>query len=97
MSSVPRIGRALDLVGLIVFLMGLGMFVRSWVGFRTEVPAFEPGAGAPPMAAVELADGFWRLQRIGVGVMVAGVGIFVLAWWIARRTTSPGEGGGGER
>ncbi|MDX1494424.1 MAG: hypothetical protein R3253_10220 [Longimicrobiales bacterium] len=91
MTPVPRIGRALDLVGLIVFLLGLGMFVRSWIGFRREVPAFEPSATDPPMAAVELADGFWRLQRIGAGVMVVGVAIFVLAWWIAGRASTSTE------
>lgn len=83
-SSVPRIGRVLDGVGLVLFLAGGGVFVRAWLGFR-QLPAFERRADDPPMAAVQLADGFLRLQRIGVGLMLLGVGVFVFAWWVARR------------
>jgi hypothetical protein len=42
------------------------------------------------MSAVAVADGFWRLQKIGTWLMVAGVAVFVLAWWVARRArTAP--------
>lgn len=84
MSSVTRTGRIHDLVGLLVFLAGSGFVTRAWFGFR-EVPAFEATSADPAWAATRLADGFLRLQRVGVGLMLVGVGIFVYAWWAERR------------
>lgn len=83
MKTVPRIGRILDLAGLLLFGAGGGLFVWAWTGFRA-VPDFEPSIDGPAFAAVSLADGYWRLQKIGVGLMLAGVAVFVLAWWAAR-------------
>lgn len=87
---VPRIGRVLDVAGLLVFLAGAGLFVRAWLGFQ-EVRAFVPGPDDPLWAATELANGYWRMQRVGVGVMVLGVALFVAAWWVAR-ASAPGRG-----
>jgi len=87
MSDVPRIGRVLDVIGLLIFLAGGGLFARSWAGFRS-VPDFQRAPGDVPMAAVAHADGFLRLQHIGVGLMLIGVGVFGLAWWMARRAGS---------
>ncbi|MDX1647712.1 MAG: hypothetical protein R3304_11260 [Longimicrobiales bacterium] len=84
MSSVRRIGRVLDVVGLLVFLAGGGLVVRAWMGFQS-VPAFEPTGADGPWAAMQLADGFHRTQRLGVALMVVGVAVFVLAWWMGRR------------
>lgn len=91
-TSVPRVGRALDLVGLLFLVVGGGMVGRAWLGFR-DVQAFQSAPGDPPMAAVQLADGFWMLQRIGVGLMLVGVAVFVLAWWVARRKSIDAPGG----
>ena len=84
MSAVPRIGRLLDGIGALVFLTGVALVGRAWLGFR-EVQSFQPGPGGPPMGAVIFADRFWLMQKVGVTVMIIGVGVFVGAWWIARR------------
>lgn len=83
-SGVPRIGRVLDAVGLVFFLGGCALFVRSWVGFRS-VPSFARAPDDVLTAAVDYADGFWRLQRVGVALMLVGIAVFVLAWFVARR------------
>ena len=80
---VPRIGRVLDAVGLVLFLVGAALFGRAWLGFQ-EVRAFVPGPEDPLWAAIELADRYWLMQRVGVAVMVVGVAVFVAAWWVAR-------------
>lgn len=87
MKSVPRIGRVLDLVGIVFFLLGGGFVARAWIGFR-EVEGYVPPADAAAMTAVEFADQFWRIQKVGVGLMLIGVAVFVAAWWIARRAQS---------
>ncbi|MEQ1856195.1 MAG: hypothetical protein ABL963_06990 [Longimicrobiales bacterium] len=84
MKTVPRIGRVLDLVGLLLFLGGGALFVRAWLGFQS-VPDYQPSVDDPAWAAVSIADGYWRLQKIGVAIMVAGIAVFVAAWWVARR------------
>ena len=42
------------------------------------------------MAAVEMADRFWFLEKVGIGLAVAGLGVFVLAWWVARSVNGQG-------
>jgi hypothetical protein len=83
-EGVPRIGRVLDLVGLLVFAAGGALFARAWLGFRS-LRDVQPAPGAEPWAAIRVADGFWRLQKIGAGLMLAGAVVFVIAWWWARR------------
>ena len=82
--SVSRIGRLLDLVGLLLFLGGAAFFVWAWIGFRS-VPAFVPDPNGEPWAAVRFADGYLRLQWLGGALMAAGIATFVAAWWVARR------------
>jgi hypothetical protein len=82
MKDVPRIGRLLDSVGLLLFLGGGALYARSWFGFR-DVPDFERPVEGPVLAAVALADGYWRLQKIGVGV-IAGWGGRVRAGVVGR-------------
>jgi hypothetical protein len=89
MHEVPRIGRILDLVGLAVFLLGAGFFAWAWMGFRS-VPAYVPDPGAEPFATLRLADGYLRIQAIGGGLMLLGAGVFVAAWWVARRASRAG-------
>ena len=84
MKHVPRIGRILDLAGLLLFLVGAGFYARAWFGFR-RVQSFVPDPDSGPWAAVRLADGYLRLQKIGVGLMVSGIAVFLAAWWMARR------------
>ena len=88
MSKVPRIGRWLDLGGLVLFIGGGATFVRAWIGFQ-GVTQFQPSVDGPAWGAVSLADGYWRLQQIGSGLMLAGIAVFVVAWWVARSPTEP--------
>jgi hypothetical protein len=92
MQTVPRLGRLLDLAGSVLFLGGAAVTGRAWVGFR-GLPDALPSPGTPAMSAVAVADGFWRLQKIGTALMITGVAVFVLAWWLARRAqgTAPVE------
>jgi hypothetical protein len=84
MTSVPRIGRILDFVGLVFFGGGAALAVWAWAGFQ-GVPAYQPPPDAPAWSAVAVANEYWRLQKIGTGLMAAGVSVFVAAWWVARR------------
>lgn len=86
MKPVSRVGRALDLVGLLFFLGGLGVFGRAWIGFRS-VPAYRARPEEGAFATVRLADSYLRMERIGAAMMVLGVAVFVAAWWINRRRT----------
>jgi Na+/glutamate symporter len=84
MKTVSRLGRTLDLVGLLLFLVGLGVFARAWIGFRA-VPDFQATLQDGVFATVRLADSYRRLERIGAGIMGAGMLVFVVAWWTERR------------
>jgi hypothetical protein len=86
MTKVPRIGRLLDLGGLVLLLGGGATCVRAWIGYESVTRFVPPGDG-PAWGAVSVADGYLRLQRIGSGLMLAGVAVFVLAWWVARSTS----------
>lgn len=88
MTPVPRIGRILDLAGLLLFLAGGVVYGRAWIGFRS-VPDFQRPEHGTVMAATELADGFRVLERWGVAGMILGIGVFVAAWWVARPESDP--------
>lgn len=88
--TVPRIGRILDAAGLVLFLVGGVVAAWAWIGFR-GVPEYQPAPDAPAWSAVAVANGYWRLQKIGTGLMIAGVAVFVIAWWVARKARSPGS------
>jgi hypothetical protein len=90
MAPVPRVGRILDLVGLLFLLAGGGLVGRAWVGFR-EVQGFVPPPDAPAMAAVAYADRFWRLQKVGAALMALGLAVFLMAWWVARKSAASAE------
>ena len=90
-GKVRRVGRVLDLVGILVFLCGAGMSARAWAGFE-EVRAYQAAPGDEPFTALRLHDRYSLLQRAGGVVMVAGVAVFVAAWWVGRRDGESGEG-----
>jgi hypothetical protein len=83
-GKVRRLGRVLDLVGLLVFLSGAGMSARAWAGFE-EVRAYQAAPGEAPFAALRMHDRYSRIQRAGGLAMLGGVAVFVAAWWVARR------------
>lgn len=85
-QNVPRIGRILDLVGLLLFVLGGGVWLRAWFGFQ-QVRHYQPQPGDPLWSATHRANGFLRLQHLGMEVMAAGVAVFVVAWWVAGRAS----------
>ena len=91
MRKVRRLGRLLDVVGLVLLLAGAGASARAWTGFE-EVRTYQAAPGAEPFAALRLHDRYARLQGAGTALIVAGVGVFVAAWWVGRRETGVGEG-----
>jgi hypothetical protein len=86
-TPVPRIGRVLDLVGLVLLLVGGLVYARAWLGFR-DIDEFERPEHGTVMAATEFADGFRRMEHLGVAIMLVGVGVFATAWWVTRRVRS---------
>ena len=86
-----RLGRLLDLAGLLLFLAGAGISARAWVGFE-EVRVHQPAPGEEAFAALRLHDRYARLQGVGGALMVAGVAVFVVAWWVGRRDGTDGVG-----
>jgi len=86
MAVVSRIGRILDLLGLAAFLVGGGLYARAWFGFR-EIEASAPVLVDVRSSAIEVADHFWFMERIGIAAMLLGIAVFVGAWWVERRQT----------
>lgn len=82
--DVPRVGRVLDLVGLLLFLGGAALYARSWLGLR-GMDEFTPGPDAPLFAAIERANALTRLGHIGLGFMAAGAAVACLAALVAWR------------
>lgn len=83
MKRVPRLGRILDALGLVLFLAGGATFARAWLGFAA-VRTYQPGPEDAPWAATRLANHWLRVQWVGGAVMAAGVAVFLAAWWVAR-------------
>lgn len=86
-SPVPRIGRVLDVVGLVVFLGGLGTYARAWIGMR-RLGAAGADPSAPLFSGMREFQRWWELSRVGIALMVIG-GLVALAaagvaWWLRR-------------
>lgn len=86
-GPVPRIGRVLDLAGLLVFLAGAALYLRAWLGLR-GMDTFVPDPDAAGFAALERADQLSSLGRIGIALMIAGAVIAVVAAVVARRVAA---------
>jgi hypothetical protein len=86
-AGVPRLGRLLDLAGLLLFLAGAAVFVRAWIGLE-GVRHYQAAPDDLPWAATRLANGYVHLQHVGGGIMLAGIAVFVAAWWMAGRGTA---------
>jgi hypothetical protein len=71
-------------MGALLFVGGGALYAWAWAGFR-RVREYQPTLRDGEWAAVRLADEYWRLQRIGTALMLAGIAVFVGAWWIAGR------------
>ncbi len=84
---VPRIGRVLDVVGLLLFVAGAALYARSWLGLRA-MDRFERTPEDDLWAAVERADELTRLGRLGSAVMAAGALVAIVAAFVARRVAA---------
>ncbi|MGH7481911.1 MAG: hypothetical protein ACRELV_07115 [Longimicrobiales bacterium] len=82
--EVPRIGRVLDLVGILLFLAGAGLYAWAWSGLKA-LREFERAPGDTVFAAVARANELSAISRGGFALMAAGVVVAVLAAVVARR------------
>jgi hypothetical protein len=85
--AVPRIGRLLDVVGVLLLVVGAALYARSWFGLRA-MDRFERAPGDEMWAAVERANALARLGRVGFAVMAAGALVAVAAAIVARRVAA---------
>ncbi|MCG6957136.1 MAG: hypothetical protein LJF04_14200 [Gemmatimonadetes bacterium] len=86
-AGVSRLGRLLDLAGLLLFLVGAAVFVRAWIGLE-GVRHYQAAPDDLPWAATRLASSYVHVQHVGGGIMLAGIAVFVAAWWMAGRGTA---------
>lgn len=84
---VPRIGRVLDLVAALVFVLGAGAYAVSWIGLR-DIDGYVRPEGGDMFATVIRANDLSRLAWIGLGLMIAAVVIGVAAAIVARRAAA---------
>lgn len=83
-SSVPRIGRLLDLAALLLFLIGAGVYGRAWLGFR-ELRRDQPVSEIfGEFVAMGRFNDFWTMSRTGMWLMAAGGAVALLAAAVAR-------------
>jgi hypothetical protein len=85
LKRVSVLGRVIDLAGLTLLVGGGTLWARAWLGFRS-LPDYRRDPGGEVWATVQIADGYGRLQTIGVGLMILGIAVFVAAWWFAGRS-----------
>lgn len=84
-KPVPRIGRALDAAGLLLFLVGAALYGRAWLGLRHLRETQPVVENAREMAAMSRFIHFWELSRWGMWIMAAGAVVAVIAAVVARR------------
>jgi hypothetical protein len=90
--SVPRLGRALDLVGLALFLAGAGCYMyaqRGMDGIRTGQTVITGSL----FATLNQAKAYSRVADLGLALAVVGLMVFGAAFMVARRArTGPPAG-----
>lgn len=90
-QRVPLGIRVVNVLALLLFLAGAGFYLRAWLGMRRLETHGVGGGGS----ALERFDQLVRLSSIGVWLVVAAVGVAVLAasaTAVIRRRRSPEEG-----
>lgn len=81
---VPRIGRVLDVVGLVLFLVGAGVYGRAWLGMQRLESVQPVSLDVTDFAALARFDELHQLSRVGLGIMAAGVLMAVAAMVVAK-------------
>lgn len=96
---VPRILRVVNVLLLVVFLIGAGIYIRAWLGMQA-LTAYESTPGEPLFSAMALFDQYWGLSITGLWVMSAAglgaVGAAIAAVVMRRRGSAPGAADAGE-
>jgi drug/metabolite transporter (DMT)-like permease len=87
-STVPRLGRALDLLGILLLIVGGACWFYAYTGFESlRAPGFVP---EPIMFAALLeAERYTWISRLGMLLASSGVAVAVAAFVIARRRGAP--------
>jgi len=88
-TPVSRLGRALDLLALLLVLLGAGGYLVSYLGL-TRLRAAPPLEFTPGMAIQQLAE-YHRLvliSRVALAAIISGVSCGVYAWFHERRARS---------
>lgn len=86
-GGVPRIGRVLDGIGLLLFLAGGALYGRAWFGLR-HLEAEPPPSDGMEFAAVGRVVELHELSRTGLLLMAGGAVVAVIAALVARRMRS---------
>lgn len=90
---VPRVGRILDGVGILLFLAGAGLYARAWWGLRRLESSPEPSTeDSGAFATVARVEDLHELSDKGLLLMAVGFVVAVVAAAVARW-----KGGGEDR
>lgn len=93
---VPRGLRVLNLLVLVLFLAGAGLYARAWVGME-RLTSYQPAADEPLFSAMARFDRLWGLSITGtwlVSAAVLGAVAVAVAFDVHRRRAEPGEAEG---
>lgn len=82
-EPVPRIGRILDAIGMLLVASGALVYAYSWVGLR-GMDGYDRPESAPLFAAIARANELTRIGRVGIALVAVGVAVAVAAAVVAR-------------
>lgn len=99
-SPVPRGLRLLNVLSLLLFLAGAGLYIRAWFGME-RLQTYEADPEAALFSGLAEFDHFWNLSRIGIWLVWAAVAVAVIAAiaavvvrWRAGTLERPVDGSG---
>ena len=89
-QSVPRLGRVLDLAGLLVFLAGAGCYLYAQRGLD-DIRTGRTVITGSMFATLNEAKAYSRVADLGMALAVGALVVFAVAFAVARRarTTPP--------
>lgn len=75
---VPRGLRLLNILSLLLFLAGAGLYIRAWFGMH-GLEAYQADPDAAIFSGMAQFNHFWNLSRIGIWLVWAAVAVAVIA------------------
>lgn len=87
-TPVPRLARALDLIGLVVFIAGAACYGYAYLGLE-EIRSGQLVRPPGLFSALQAAEGYYWYSQVGIALSVAGIGVFLAAFTVARRRRAP--------